>query len=368
MRLRAREALVVVACVFCTFARGAERLDMYDHSLLEFPRGAGEADDTARIQRAFDGTGGGVLYLPRGDYSVSSTLVISNRCSLKMHKSAKIKAVAPMNFVLRVKNSCGNIWDNLDFLNFIEGGVIDGNGMASCLAMDEYWRHNLDNIKFFNGKPYGLYVASGGAELVANGLYFVCRLHGLAGNTAMCLQGGDSHYNDIFILDYTTGVSVKGPSNRLTRVHVWGGSLPPVKKGDLPEMLENSTSFRIEGHSTILRDCYADTGKIGFDVHNAWEVRILGCSFFNNADYGLNDLTIVRQTGDSGALLVSDCAFTRSGPKERNTVYEGNGNVKWRDIIYAGNWSGVTLPDRRPDEDKAGSSKLNSPNTKLAGD
>ncbi len=345
------------------FAEGASPATggTYDRSLAEFPRRAGEADDTARVQRAIDATSGGVLWFPRGDYLVSSTLVVSNRCSLLMHKSATLRAMREMPYVLRVCNR--GVWDYLDFLCFIRGGAVDGNGLASCIALENYWRHSLDDIKILNGKKYGLHVKGGGAEIVAKGLYFLVRKHGLAGNVGMYLEGGDSHYTDIHILDYTTGVITKGPSNRLTRIHVWGGSLPRRKPNEIPEMLPGSTAFRVEGHSTILRDCYADTAQTGFDICGAWEVRLLGCSFFNNVSFGLNDLLVVRQTGNSGALLVSDCVFTRAGVKERVRVYEGNGGVKWRDIIYAGNWSGVVRPD--VDGKKAG--PLQSPNTKLAG-
>ena len=139
---------------------------------------------------------------------------------------------------------------------------------------------------------------------------------------------------------------VRGRSNRLTRFHAWGGSLTPSTPGDIPEMLPGSTSFRIEGDSTTLRDCYADTAQTGFAIHDASDVRILGCSYYNNSAYGLNDLTIVRQTGNCGALLVANCVFSRSGTGERITVYDGNGDVTWRDIIYGGDWSGIVRPGR----------------------
>ena len=345
-----------LACAALALAVGVEPfgstavaavLDGPDASLEDFPRLAGETDDTARIQRAIDATTGGVLYLPRGDYEIASTLVISNRCSLLMHKSATLRAVAEMDYVLRVRHQ--GVWDHLDFLCFIQGGAIDGNGLASCLSLESYWRQSLDDIQILNGKTYGLYVVRGGAEIVANGLYFLCTRHGLAGNTAMYLAGGDSHYTDIHILDWTTGVVVKGGSNRLTRIHVRGGLLPPANPGDVPEMLLGSTAFRIEGDSTILRDCYADTAQIGFDIAGAWEVRLLGCSYSNDETCGLNDLLVVRQTGNSGSLLVSDCEFSRSGTDERMCAYYGNGLVTWRDILYEGDWTGVERPDRNSD-------------------
>ena len=315
-----------------------------DASVGNFPRLAGETDDAPRVQRAIDATAGGILYLPRGDYQIASTLVVTNRCSLMMHKSATLKAVSQMDYVLRVGN--GGAEPYLGFLCFIRGGAIDGNGLASCLSFDGYARQSFEDIKFFNGKQYGLHVGSASPDVIAKGLYFLCRKHGLAGNTAMLLQGDGGHYTDIHILDWTTGAVVTGRSNRLTRFHAWGGSLSPAIPGDIPEMLPGSTSFRIEGDSTILRDCYADTSQTGFDIRGAVDVRILGCSYYNNRDYGLNDLTILRQTGGSEALLVANCVFTRSGTSERINVYDGNGLVTWRDIIYGGDWSGVERPGR----------------------
>ncbi len=315
-----------------------------DASVADFPRLAGETDDAPRIQRAIDATTGGVLYLPRGGYDIASTLLVTNRCSLLMHKSATLKAVATMDYVVRVRN--GGVSANLDFLCFLQGGAIDGNGLASCLFLEGCQRQSLDDIKILNGTTYGLHVGGDAEEVVAKGLYFLCRKHGLAGNTAMVIQGDGGHYTDIHILDWTTGAVVRGRSNRLTRFHAWGGSLPPANAGDIPEMLPGSTSFRIEGDSTTLRDCYADTAQTGFAIHDASNVRILGCSYYNNSDYGLNDLTILRQTGSCGALLVANCVFTRSGTSERITVYDGNGDVTWRDIIYGGDWSGIVRPGR----------------------
>lgn len=309
--------------------------------LEDFPKLEGETDDTGRLQRAIDATRGGVLNVPKGTYRISSTLTIANGCALAMHKNAVLMAIKPMDYVLRVRNDA---WTTMDFRDYISGGTIDARGLAGCLSLDGYWAMRIENVKLFNPKTCGLHVSSNGAELLVNGVYVLTRIHGLAGNTGLFLEGGDSHYTDIFVLDCTTGVRVKGSANRLTRVHCWGGSLPVLTPGELPEMLVDSTSFLIEGSGTILRDCYADTGKVGFDVRDAWEVRLMGCTYFNNAGYGLDDLVIVRQTGNTGSLLVSDCVFTRSSAKEKIKVYDGTGGVLWRDTLYAGDWSGVERP------------------------
>ncbi len=292
---------------------------------------AGEKDDSPRIVRAIEATPNGVLTIPRGTYNIATPIVISNNCSLELNKNAILKAVAPMDFVLtiydrkRPKGDCGS---------FMHGGTIDGNGMASCLNIKNFYYHyTLSDLILLNGKGCGLRVDKG-CEIVCNNLYAKCTMSGLAGNTAYLINGGDSHYTDCHAIDYTIGFDIQsGGSNRLTRCHVWGGLLPPLKPGEPCEMLKDSVNFRIgkAGSSTILRDCYADTGVIGYEIHGA-ETRLLGCSYFSNTKYKLDNITIIKHT--DGRLLVSEGSFVKSA--EHMTIYDGCGTVEWRNMFYWG--------------------------------
>jgi len=312
----------------------------WDHALDEFPAKSGEADDTARIQRAIDATPSGVLYVPKGTYRVSSPLVVTNLCSLDMHKSAILRAVREMPYVLKVNNRVGfNALpkgdDRLqDYNLFVIGGRIDGNGLAACMALDGFRHYTLRDTTFLNGKGCGLRVngEAGGYELIAFNLYFKCVIPGLAGNAAVWSTGGDSHYTDCVVVDYTVGFRMgRGGSNRLTRCHVWGGPLPAVEPGGEREMLKDSICYWIDGAGdTILRDCYADTGKTGFLV-NGWDTHLAGCRYFNNYGFKLDDITIIDHR--CGRLLVSECRFHKSNPKMR--VYTGIGTAEWRDVIYS---------------------------------
>lgn len=158
-------------------------------------------------------------------------------------------------------------YDRLDFGMSVTGGRIDGAGLASCMALDGFWHYTLRDVTFLNGKEYGLRVQgeAGGCEVIAENLYFLCKTRGLAGNTGLCVMGSDGHYTDVVVVDYTVGVHMKrGGSNRFTRCHVWGGPVPPPKKGAMPEMLKDSVNFWIgkDAGSTLMRDCYAGTGKV----------------------------------------------------------------------------------------------------------
>ena len=314
----------------------------YDVTLKDWPRLAGEQDDTARIQRAVDAAAlGGVLYIPRGTYEVSSTIMVTNGTSLLMHKSAMVRAVAKMPYVFDVDMTrYYRGWSptpnrDHDYNLFVKGGHIDGNGLASCLHLQKYLHFTLDGTTYMNGFPYGLHVDKLGAEVIANNLYFKGTKNGCAGNVALYTQGNDSQYTDCVMVDYTVGVRATAGANRFTRLHVWGGMVPPKPGEKVGEMLVESICFQLLGCQNTLKDCYADTGWVGFDVDGGFN-QIIGCWYFNNAGCHLDDVTIVRQRRGT-ELTIADCVFSRNVPHTR--VYEGNGQAYWRNITYK--WFGA---------------------------
>ena len=305
--------------------------DGKDHSLDEFPRLAGETDDTARFRRAVAATPAGVLTVPRGEYLIASPIYVLNRCSLDLNKNAILRATRPMSCVLRIDGRLVGAARPHDYNVFFRGGVVDGDGLASCVNVRNFTHFTLRDCTFLNGRAYGLRV-DGGCETMAENVYAKCVKPGLAGNSGFLVNGGDSHYTDCIVVDYTIGFNLKkGGSNRLTRCHVWGGLVPPPKPGELPEMLKGSINFKIDSDVAILRDCYADTGETGFLV-SGWETRLLGCSYFNNPHFKLGSTTIIRHP--RGRLLVADGSFVKTTPD--CTVYEGCGEVEWRNMMYAG--------------------------------
>ena len=95
--------ILSAACAlgFAACAAGASIVPC-DASVGDFPRLAGESGDSVRIQRAVAAAGdGGVVWFPRGEYAIDAMLEVTNSTSLQLHKSAHLKAVKPMPFVLR---------------------------------------------------------------------------------------------------------------------------------------------------------------------------------------------------------------------------------------------------------------------------
>jgi len=318
----------------------------WDADVSNFPRLPGERGDSARIMRAVESAGrGGVVWFPRGEYEIDSMLVVSNQASLLMHKSAHLKAMEEMPFVLRyygrmMEDGVGYTTAPADHNLFIRGGDVDGNGIAGCAHVMGVRHFTLADSTFRNGKGVGLQFGSpdlpraveGGYEIVANNLYFICNKSGLAGNAGLVTYIGDSHFTDIVVVDYTTGIRDMKWSNRYTRCHVWGGI---VKKSgsDIPEMLENSVAFDLVGIDAVLTDCYADTAMTGFWVKE--DARIYNCGYYNNWRFKMDNPTVFLH--EKGRLIVTGGRFSKRSP--RSTLYlcgKNAGELVWRDNSIVG--------------------------------
>lgn len=327
-------------------------MSVYDISLSDFERLTGEKSDSPRIKRAIEACANGVLYIPKGIYEIDEMIEVTNCCSLLLHKSAVLKAVKEMPYVLKydaaasypnLEECDGHLvpsgdYDSEDWNLFVVGGYIDGAGIASCMCLNSFKHFTMRDISFRNGLKYGLKIEDRGStwtyELVAQNLYLKCTMPGLAGNAGISSNGGDSHFIDCIVVDYTRGFELLGGgSNRLTRCHVWGGPIPPKNVGELPEMLENSVNYLLKSHDAILTDCYADTGYIGYLVEE--NTRLIGCSYFNNYTYLMDNVTVIDHR--NGDLLVNNCQFRKDSP--HSVLYKGDDkHVLWRDNIIAGKY------------------------------
>lgn len=367
--------LAVMALVGC---QHVVREGAWDANVADFARLSGETDDAPRIRRAIEAAGkNGIAYIPRGEYEIATPLVVTNRCSLELHPAAVLRAVAKMDFVL-TWDGCGDyhsltlfdpdgrVYDNCGL--FIRGGDIDGRGLASCLRIGNAHHFTLADITLHNGAKKGLEVSrwNGGHlyELIANNVYCKCNMKGLAGNMGIDLSVWDCHLTDIVVVDYTIGIRVgsAGGSSRFTRCHVWGGTVPPKGMGlaewgfyygankrkraegkwtkadesdllakGVPEMLENSIAFDVQGGENVFDGCYADTATIGYNVPHGSIITHSG--FFNNPLMGLRKSTCIVHKG--GPLTVSNCEFVGGAGCEK--LFEGTTeNVRWLNVIARG--------------------------------
>jgi hypothetical protein len=218
---------------------------------------------------------------------------------------------------------------------YLKGGVIDANGLANGVYIQRVCHYTLSDMHILNGKKYGLHTGDTGCELIGSNLYINCTMPGLKGNVGMCLTMGDCHYHDCVIVDYTVGVEIYGGSNRLDRIHVWGGPVRTPEDHNISEYLLDSISFHVPFkhgfHDVVLRDCYADTACIGFLIED--HTRMYGCSYFNNYDVfsTIDNPTIIDHR--DGYLYCDGLKCTFGSPN--GTYYKGGAKGK---LIWGNNY------------------------------
>lgn len=159
-----------------------------------------------------------------------------------------------------------------------------------------------------------------------------------------------------FVIDYTTGIKIDGAANRLTRCHIWGGTVPPEGKKfkewsvfygknkialnsgkydeeteksifayGIPEMLLNSVALEINGGINVIDGCFADTATIGYLVRGGSNV-ITNSGFYNNKLMGLRNTVGIKN--EASDLVVSNSFFVNATGTD--AIYDGKReNVNW---------------------------------------
>ena len=304
------------------------------------PQGAPDLQALVDAAAAPDGTG--VANVPSGVYELKRPLMVTNWVSLALHPHAVLRAAADMDFLVvwdgQWKRELEGLWrrDN----RFITGGVLDGAGRASCLLLTNCWHFTLRDVAFYDGREYGMLMRKGN-EVFGTGLTFRTRMSGLEGNVALRVDASDNHFTDVVAIDYTTGIYVDWGANRLTRCHVWNGSLRAKLPDYPPDALERTVAFRIDGSGHVLRDCYADSAKVGYLIGGKG-MRLFGCSYYKNRKMtGLDGMTVVRTSAETASALIHGGSFVKSAPNM--TLEDGPGRIVWRDCLYPG-WEADNLP------------------------
>ena len=306
----------------------------WDASVADFPRLAGETGDSARIQRAVAAAGdGGVVWFPRGEYEIDAMLQVTNFTSLILHKTAHLKAVKEIPFLLRyeARRPRTRAREAGEMGLYIRGGDFDGAGLANGVLVMGRHHFTLSDATFRNGRKVGLQFGTdkdrAGCEMIVNNIYCLCTIPGLAGNIGLLTYVGDSHFTDVIVVDYTIGIRDERWANRYTRCHVWGGPVRKVGTNE-PEYLLNSIAFDLRGSDCVLEDSYADTAMIGFNVRN--DARIFNCAYYNNWNFKMDNPTVFAH--ERGSLIVTGGRFSKNSPHA--TLYrrgKNAGRLIWHD-------------------------------------
>ena len=291
-------------------------MDFEGVSINNYERTNGEKDDSGRIQRAVDDNPKGVIIFPNGIYTIGKTIHITNHCSLRLAKNAKLLCIASMEYVIDWDGGRENLFH--DYGMFIIGGTIDGAALSGGIRLRNIHHFTMRDMWFKDCKT-GLRVGNKddfkNYELAASNLYFRNEV-GIDDSIGLHLCSKGDHYLDtIIVVDYQTGFHIDCPSTFMSKCHSWVSDI-------VPDMDKTIGFYLDEGAWAVtLSECYVDTAKIGVKIKgNA--CRMSNVFGYQNTIYGGREHTFLSYETDRPFYLQGGVFHGREGYND--SFFKGN--------------------------------------------
>lgn len=287
----------------------------------DYQRLNGETDDAGRIQRAVDANTKGVVIFPEGTYTISKPIRITNHCSLKLAKNAKLLCIAEMEFMID--------WDGgremffHDYGMFITGGTIDGGALSGGIKLSNIHHLTMRDMWFKDCKV-GLRVGNKddlrNYELAAYNLYFRNEV-GIPDSIGVDLYShGDHYFDTIIVVDYQTGFHINSYATFMSKCHTWVSNIVPD--------MEKTIGYDLDTRSNCvtLSDCYVDTAKIGVRIKGI-NCRMSNVFGYQNTIYGGREHTFFLYESEFPFYVQGGSFHGREGCDDSFFKGEYNGKI-----------------------------------------
>ncbi|MBP3441633.1 MAG: hypothetical protein J6L62_02400 [Clostridia bacterium] len=222
-------------------------------------------DVSDEIQALIDANPNRTIFFPDGEYLVSKPIYTpaepTKSVSLELSDFAVIKAVGDWTYGEAVIQLGGKFPANDTHTpgsNYsLEGGVIDGSGMANGISInsgretavrDTSIKHTVTGIDI----KYGVNNGSSDADITGVNIIGT----GKTDSVGIFVEGFDNTITNVRIGNVFIGVRVKGAGNMLRNVH-------PLYYSDYTDY-QNSCGFLIESGNNWFDYCYSDQFAVGF--------------------------------------------------------------------------------------------------------
>lgn len=266
--------------------------------------GDGVEDDTQAIQNAINSVNVGIVYFPSGTYAISSPIEIPNRVSLELSPNATIKAIAPMDYMIKVTRDAYESHEQ-----FISGGIIDGNALSK-IGITNSWiaRLKIADIIIKNNIEYNLYL-DGGYEFTIDTVKIdntTVRNDDWTGEHLLNSCGvyvgvSDSILNNIVIKNNNIGLITGGGNNKYTSIHVWS---------NVKEVIDNNSIAFDVRNSSIFLQCTADSMKVGWNVADYCRLTVDKCFFYASpSKYVTSDVYAIKGSNLTKRIEVTNSSF-----------------------------------------------------------
>lgn len=256
------------------------------------------ADVSDAVQALIDANPNRTIYFPDGEYLLSKPLYTpaepTKSVSLELSDFAVLKAAGEWQqgeaiVQLGGKNSANDTATNGSNYS-LEGGIIDGSGIANGISVNSGRETAIRNVSIKN-TVVGIHIMYGANNGSSDADIFGVNIIGTGktDSVGMLLEGFDNTITNVRIGNVFTGVHLKSPGNMLRNVH-------PLYYSDYTDY-QNSCGFLDESGNNWYDYCYSDQFGVGF-----------------------------RTTGN-GSNYYNDCyCFWYSSSGEKHTAFKADAN------------------------------------------
>ena len=221
------------------------------------------------IQRVIDENPNRVIFFPDGEYTLSKPILTSshpkNSVCLLLSAYAKIRPSKSWNsdealIRLGAKDNA-NIIDEAGSNYYLDGGIIDGEGIANGISIDGGRETVIKNCSIKN-TPIGITIKhganNGSSDADITGVNIVGTSK--SGCTGVLVNGWDNTFTNMRIGRVQIGFMINTSGNIFRNIH-------PLLYGSKEEnFYKNSRAFCDMGGSNFYDNCYSDQFYYGFEI------------------------------------------------------------------------------------------------------
>lgn len=281
-------------------------LNVPENAKLHGVVGDGVTDDTIALQQVLNNYAW--VYLPPGEYLVSSTIILPNSHRLSGTPGAVIKCTSPIAHVMDLKN-----YAIIEHVN-----MRCGSADRSLLVRSYNKIHDVHIYESTNGIQVGLpSVTSTGSymtdstvyDFVQTGIEFFQSNDCYFSNNIWNAGGSNTRANDCFM-----NTDVYCEAHTFVNCSFLNGERSLVIAADKVRFnrfancyFDSSTQvFLNAGHETSFSNCwFSNRGSHGLLIGGAIDTKLNGCTFFNCSPCG------IRAAGSSKGTIIDGCTFAQ---------------------------------------------------------
>lgn len=315
-------------------------------------------DVSNAIQEIINSNPGRTIFFPDGEYLISKPIKTSAKndksVSLLLSNYAQIKAMecweegdtSAMIMLGALENDYNNV-TTIGSNYFLEGGIINGNGIANGIFIDGGRETRVEGVAIKNAHiglqiNYGVNNGSSDADIINVSITGNKKLSSIG----VVIDAYDNTLENMRISGVRTGVEIRRGGNFLRDIH--------VTMEDLNNIYTGSIGFYCPAGGSWFDYCYTDNFEIAFQISSGGSSIISNCYAawsYKNSEHK-DDFQIARKVGfyfsNKFNSIVQNCKADFNSENTANSFLSvkragGNGSVITPQIV--GNNSDNTYKD-----------------------